>query len=217
MLMAVGTLSQLVAGHVRRRILAYLLVFCVLVMGMVAGGVATRSVDSVARQEIQSVLTTFFADPTAANVPPTRERVVHEAFTGDILRTAVLMWILGLSVIGSPIILVITFFRGFALGFTIGFLIEEMLWQGGVLALVSLLPHNLLSILGLLIAGAAGLTFASVAGRILLGRRTEYTVYGQFASSALFTMVAAGLILGSMFVEAYITPVLINVTTRYIL
>lgn len=213
----IGTFSQLISGHVRRRILSYLLILAVLLMGMVAGGVATRSVESAAREEIQSVLSTFFADPTAANLPPSNDRLINEAFTGDILRTAVLMWILGLSVIGAPIILVITFFRGFALGFTISFLVEEMLWRGGVLAVASLVPHNLLSILALLIAGAAGLTFAGVAGRTLLGSRTQSTVYRQFATSAFLTTVASALILASMFVEAYITPVIITVTTRYIL
>lgn len=216
-LLAVGTLFQLVSGHLRRRMLSYLLVISALAMGFIAGSIATRSVDPVGREEITSVLATFFAEPTATNVPPSSDRLVHEAFTGDILRTAVLMWVLGLSVIGAPVILVITFFRGFALGFTTGFMVEEMSWQGGVMAAASLLPHNLFSLMGLVIAGAAGLMFAGAAGRILLGIRTEYTVYGQFASSAGLTVAAAVLILSSMFVEAYVTPVLINVAMRYIL
>lgn len=214
---AVGTLFQLAAGHLRRRALAYLLVCAVLAMGAVAGGVSVRSLDMASRVQIRDVLDAFFAEPVADIIPPARERVVREAFSGDILRTAALVWVLGLSVIGASLILVITFFRGFALGFTFNFMVEEMHWRGLVLATCSLLPHNLLGLAGLVVAASAGLTFAAGAARILLGRRTQYTVYAQFASSAGLTVAAAGLILGGMFVEAYVTPVLINVAVRYIL
>lgn len=216
-MIAVGTFFQLIGGHVRRRVFAYLMVCAVLAMGIAAGSGAVGTVDVTSRAQMSQVLETFFAEPSADTIPPPRERVIQEAFSGDILRTAALLWVLGLSVIGSPLILVITFFRGFALGFTFAFMIEEMDFRGLVLAIASLVPHNTLSLLGLIVAASSGLTFAGVAARILLGRRTEYTVYRQFASSAALTAVSAALILGGMFIEAYVTPVLIGVVERYIL
>ena len=212
-----GTLTQLISGHLRRRFVAYFFVVAVLAAGLNTGAAATRSVSAAVKDEIASALTAFLADNNGTAVRPSQAEIVHEALTGDILRTAVLIWVLGLSVIGAPVILFITFLRGFAVGFTFGLLLEQMAWRGLVLAFASLLPHNIPALLALVIAGAAGLTFAGVAGRILVGRHTGYTVYGQFAASAALTAFAAVLILLGLFVEAYITPALIDLTTRFFL
>lgn len=215
--MAVGSLSTLIREHVRRRILSYILVCASLIAGFVSGGLATRTVDAAGRTAISSSISAFFAEPAAAATEPRTDRLVYDALTVDILPTAGLTWLLGLTIIGAPIILAITFFRGFALGFTARFLIDEFQWRGGLLAAAALVPHNLLALAGLILASVAGLRFAIGAARILLGLRTEYTVYGQFASSLLLTLSGALFILGARFVEAYVTPVLIDLTMRYIL
>lgn len=212
---AVGTLRQLIGSHIGRRIVAYLLVTALFIMGGAFGGMATRAVDDGAKVEIRETLGRF-ASGVDGSIPPAGEEVVRKTLFGDVLRTAALLWVLGLSVIGAPLILIITFFRGFALGFTAGFIVEELRWRGVLLAVTALVPHNLFAVAGLLVAGAAGLTFAAGAARILIGKRTEYTVYGQFASATLFAVVAAGLILAGAFVEAYITPVFVQLAARYL-
>ena len=46
----------------------------------------------------------------------------------------------GLTVIGAPVVLGIVFLRGFVLGFTIGFIIDELYVRGLILSLSSVLP-----------------------------------------------------------------------------
>lgn len=215
--MAAGSLSMLIRDHLRRRILLYFFVLSSLVAGFISGSLATHNVEPAGRMAIKSSLAAFFAEPVSTAGEAGTDRLVYDALTADVLPTAGLTWLLGLSIIGAPLILAITFFRGFALGFTARFLIEEFQWRGGLLAAAALVPHNLLALCGLMLAAVAGLRFAVGAGRILLGLRTEYTVYGQFASSLVLTLSGALLILGARFVEVYVTPVLIDLTTRYIL
>ena len=216
-MIAAGSISGFVREHIRRRLFLYILVCLSLAGGCVGGGMAADSVDGTGRTAIRSSLEEYFAHPVAALGEPGTDRLVYEALTGDVLPTAGLVWLLGLTIIGAPAILVVTFFRGFALGFTARFLVDMFQWRGGLLAAAALLPHNLLSLAGLVMAAVAGLRFASGAARILLGLRTEHTVYGQFASSFVLAAAGAVCILGARFVEAYVTPVLIDLTTQYLL
>ena len=54
-----------------------------------------------------------------------------------------LIWILGLSVIGLPGILILDFLKGVLIGFTVGYLVGQYSWKGLLFALVSIAPQNL--------------------------------------------------------------------------
>ena len=59
------------------------------------------------------------------------------------VKTVGLMWFLGLTVVGVPLILGMIFARAFSLGFTLGFLIQEKGKLGVVMALATVLPQNI--------------------------------------------------------------------------
>lgn len=211
-----GNIFHWVASHVRARLVPYALVVTMLVVGFVIGGTATSSLDTDTRRQIQEVLQQFFVT-APGTIVPSGELVARQALGGELVRSGLFMWVLGLTVIGAPLVLVISLLRGFALGFTTTFIIEELGWRGGVLSAAALVPHNLFAIPGLMMAGAAGLMFAGGAARILLGRPTTQTVYGHFASSVGLALTAAVFLTIGVLVEAYITPVFVNLAVTYIL
>lgn len=215
-MLSAGNIFYWMASHVRARLVPYTLVVTSLIVGFVIGGTATSSVDADTRRQIQEVLQQFFLT-APGTIVPSGELVARQALGGELMRSGLLMWVLGLTVIGAPLVLVISLMRGFALGFTTTFIIEELGWRGGVISAAALLPHNLFAIPGLLMAGAAGLMFAGGAARILFGRPTAQTVYGHFASSMGIALVAAVLLTIGVLVEAYITPVFVNLAVTYIL
>ena len=61
-----------------------------------------------------------------------------------------ILWLLGLTVVGAPLVILLVGARGFILGFTVGFLVQEKTGQGLLLALVAVLPQNLFYVPGLL-------------------------------------------------------------------
>lgn len=205
----------LIALHVQRRFVPYLLAAAILVVGIVAGAASVGSVEADTHEEIVEVLAAFFTAALPVETPAVGN-VLKEALGGDLLRTGLMMWVLGLTVIGAPLILVMMFFRGYALGFTAGFVISELGWRGTLLAFVSLVPHNLFALTGLLMAAAAGLAFAAGAGRILVGRPGPQTVYAHFASSGGLTLLGGAFLVAGVLAEAYITPVLVHTTMSYL-
>ncbi len=70
------------------------------------------------------------------------------------------IWLLGLSVIGIPIILFLIFFKGFIIGFAIASIIYKYHFIGLFITLIYIFPHHLISILITMILGYYALNFS---------------------------------------------------------
>jgi stage II sporulation protein M len=116
--------------------------------------------------------------------------------------------LLGLTVIGLPLIMVVIFLRAFSLGFTLGFLIQQKAGTGVLVSLVSVLPQNLFYILGLLIAGVVAMNFSL---NIVKNRNQGTNKLGlallAYTTVMLLLLVVFGL--GAL-IEAYFSPWLLG-------
>ncbi|MFP3381015.1 stage II sporulation protein M, partial [Bacillus sp. SIMBA_069] len=83
----------------------------------------------------------------------------QESF-GFYAKTVAIMWVLGLSIIGLPMILLMLFLKGVVVGFTVGFLVNQLQWQGVTFAMMGILPQNLLVVPALFIVGVSGISFS---------------------------------------------------------
>nr|WP_221434238.1 stage II sporulation protein M [Geomicrobium halophilum] len=127
-----------------------------------------------------------------------------------------LMFILGLSVIGSPVILLLLFLKGLAIGFTVGFLVNQMGVPGFSLSLVSVLPQNLLIVPILLIVSVLSVAFSL---RLI---RQQFIKVGQmepifpvFIRICLFMVVALMVVALAAIIEAFISPVLLELVVDW--
>lgn len=212
-----GTLTQTILLHVHRKMIPYTFVLLAIVVGMVAGGIVGNSLEAEIKDELQVTMANYFSANHVERLPPTFEYVIQEALMKDVLQTVLVVFLLGLTVIGSPFILIILFMRGFSLAFTFIFLIQDNVWRGSVLALTGLVPHNAFSLISLCIIAAAAFTFAGAAARILLGRKpVHYNVWRHLSSFTRLAVVASLFVVIGMFIEAYITPFLIQFALEHI-
>lgn len=125
----------------------------------------------------------------------------------------VLIWFLGLTIVGTPLIMLVIAARGFAIGFTVAFLVETRAFQGVLMALLAVLPPNIFSLPVLLAGSVAAVSFCrglvASRGDLLapLGRR----LFGYAGTLALFVpvLVAASL------VEAYFAPWAMRIVLAY--
>lgn len=76
------------------------------------------------------------------------------------LKTAGILWLLGLTVFGIPAVFAVIFARGFILGFSVGFLIREEGWRGILFSAGALLPSHLLAVPLLFAVGVLAIAFA---------------------------------------------------------
>ncbi len=59
---------------------------------------------------------------------------------------AILIWILGISIIGAPIILFFDFFKGFLVGFSFSSILITYHWKGILKAIFYVFPHQVLGL-----------------------------------------------------------------------
>lgn len=201
--------------YFRRRAVIYALVVALLGAGLTAGALAVGQLSEADHGELSSFLKEYVRraeSPGQRNLPREKE----DGVLVNVARGAVVPWLLGLTIIGAPLALVLVFLRGFAVGFTLKFLVDELSFRGALLGLLSVAPHSLLTVSGLCLASGAALTFALSAAKVLAGRGDREGVLGHFAASTLLSAAAASMIAGGTWIQAHVTPVLVELAANWI-
>lgn len=126
-------------------------------LGVAAGSLFVNALPpaekSEAGQQVEAAMDRFRGGET---VPP--GEVFHRSAAFN-LKTAIAIWLLGLSAAGIPLIMAVLFVRGFVVGFSIGFLVYQGGGGGLAFALTSILPANLVAVPALFALGAVGCAF----------------------------------------------------------
>ncbi|HAU31341.1 MAG: Stage II sporulation protein M [Desulfotomaculum sp. 46_296] len=189
----------------------YLLVLAVFLAGAAFGVLGVNHLSVGQFEELSKHVQTYVSqvDQLSANPAGAASGKIFE----DIL-FIVLLYIFGLSFVGIPFILALLFIRGFILGFAVSFLTQSMAVNGLLLAVVSILPQNLLYLPALLFGGTAAMSFALLS----LRRYTNFRIrllsclvgYTFIMAVVLAVAICAGL------VEIYFTPWLTGVSAGLI-
>lgn len=127
-----------------------------------------------------------------------------------------LIWVLGLSVVGLPLILVLDFFKGVLVGFSIGYLSGQLAWKGLLFSMTAIVPQNLVIVPVLMMTSVAGLAFSLylIKHRFLSSRGSVYREFLKYTTSAAVLTGVLGLI--SLF-EAFVSPAMMRWVTPMLL
>ncbi|MEC9488077.1 MAG: stage II sporulation protein M [Halanaerobium sp.] len=195
--------------------LPYLLFLTVIfIVGVFFGSLAIKSLGYQAREELVAYLSNFFQGIEGQGLFSMDTTSLVETLSYN-LKTLLLLWLLGLSIIGMPLIPIIIFMKGFVIGFTVGFLVEELVMKGVVFALASVVPHNLILIPGFLLAGIFSLSFSFTVVKSLFMKRPINFLPGLFNFTAI-TMGLGLLLIAGGFIEAYVTPFFMELVIKYV-
>lgn len=208
-----GGVWEALIDYLRSRLVVYAVAAAVFALGAAAGATAVRHLDDRDAAELSSYLNGYLAQASAPG--SSAAAAGPESALETMGRGAILPFLLGLTVIGSPFVLALLFLRGFALGFTLAFLVREYAYKGILLAAVSVLPQSLFSIPAALLVAGSSLAFALSAAKIMLGRREEGTALVHGILCLFCTIVSAALFAASAWVQGSVTPVLVELVARF--
>ena len=194
------------AEHIRQRWLSYAIACLVFVIGTVSGAITVKAVTFHQKQDLIGYINTYFETMMVGKL----EAATWQSVVWMNFQTVVLMWLCGLIVFGVPVIIGLIFARGFVIGFSVGFLVDELGLKGFLFALASIIPHNLIVVPALVGLGALGISFSfSVIfggrNRVGLRRGTSPAVHYS-VNTLLFLLLMAA----ASLVEVFITPVFIK-------
>jgi stage II sporulation protein M len=192
----------------QRAVLPILLAVLALGAGVGAGALSTGLLDGAQRQSLDAYLGTFFRALAGGGVGPSPGLIFRASLRSESLLAA-LAWTGGLFSLGLPLTLGSLFVRGFAVGFTVGFLASQEGAGGLLLSAVAILPGSLVTLPVQLTLGAVAI---SQSLRLLSARLRrspppggrDLAVYGGVA-------VACGLaLLAGCLVDGYVVPPLLR-------
>lgn len=120
-----------------------------------------------------------------------------------------LLWLLGITVVGIPGVLALNFLKGALVGFSIGTLINQYAWKGVLFSLVSIAPQNIIAIPAMIVTSVAALTFSIyvVKNRLLQQKGTLAPELAGFTSTTLLMVLVLA---GASLFEAYVSPTIIG-------
>lgn len=183
----------------------------IFILGVGFGAVAVKTVDYGARESLFSYFNNFMEGYNMLEYD--RQSLVSDSIKFNLINLLII-WGLGISVFLMPLITVILFFKGFVLGFTVGFLISEYSYAGILIALSTVFPQNMLIIPAMLMAGMSGFYFSIKIIQHYRGRaKLELQNWSTYTMKMLFFGL---LLLGGSLVETFISPVLFKYVLKLI-
>lgn len=210
-----GCFRQNLADYLRANIVAYFFIILIFTIGVVVGAFAVKTLPDEQKTELISYLRIFFTGLSRGTegIGNISSNMLSDVIINNV-KTIVLMWVLGFTIVGIPFVLFILFTRGFIIGFTVGFLINEYIMKGLLFALVSVLPHNFFAVPAILITGVSATSFSTMLVRHKIhGKKLLYESLGY--SALCFIMLLAMLV--AALIEVYISPVFMKIVASFLL
>ncbi|PWK14518.1 stage II sporulation protein M [Tumebacillus permanentifrigoris] len=184
-------------------------------IGILFGAIVVSALSADQATSLHDALHGFFKALNLDETGTTPSEITWHS-VASFLKTTGLMWILGLSIIGLPVIVILIFMKGFVIGFTVGVIVSQFQAKGVLFALAAILPQNLIYVPALIICGVAGISFSLSLVRSRFSNSQPRTVgggsmlYRSFLSyTGLVTCIAVAMILAA-FVEGYVSPALMR-------
>ncbi len=198
---------EIVRTYIEERLFLFILVGLLFTMGIVFGTLSAKSLGEGQKTELLHYLQLFFQGMKQEVQPVTDPALVKDAIFNH-LKTVFFFVLLGISVIGVPLILFLTFAKGYILGFTIGFILQQMAGKGFLFAVTSVFPHYAFIIPALLTAGVANIDFAGVLLKSRFGKG-NYQIAAELWQCLGINGLAILVFMLSGVIEGFVSPLFI--------
>ncbi|MFZ3577091.1 stage II sporulation protein M [Virgibacillus sp. DJP39] len=190
-----------IADHVKKYATIYLFMLVLFLTGVIFGAVIVNSMSFIQKQDLFFYLERFF-EQIAGSQEFDNEEILKDSFYYH-AKYLVLLFILGLSVVGLPIIWILLFLKGLVVGFSVGFIVNRLSLEGLLLASLSIAPQNLVIIPIYLIAGSLSMIFSLTLLNKLFSRRLSKPLVKPLSQYVIvFVLLLAGALLAAL-IEAY--------------
>lgn len=192
----------------------YLFVFVLFATGIVFGAVMVGALTLEQKQDLARHMSGFFLTVEQgggfdASASFQQSLMLH-------LKWIFLIWVLGLSVIGLPLVFALDFLKGVLVGFSVGYMIGQYSWKGMLFVVVSVFPQNLVIIPAIVVTSVSATAFAVhlVKMRVIGKQGQLLPVFVRYSGTALLMAV---LLAGASIYEGFLSPALMKWVTPMLL
>ncbi|WP_010274001.1 stage II sporulation protein M [Paenibacillus senegalensis] len=199
--------------HLKDHLSLYVFVSMLFVTGVIFGVMMVSALTLEQKQELARHMGNYFHVVDQGELMPGKQSFPQTLSLN--LKWLVIIWVLGISVIGLPVILALDFLKGVLIGFSFAFLVEEFSWKGMFFGLTSIAPRNIILIPVIITASVLALAFSFSLVKNRLAQR-KGKLYSQFiAYSTTNFLLALIVTLVSLF-EAFFVPTMMQWVTPHL-
>ncbi|CDM68595.1 putative membrane protein [Clostridium bornimense] len=148
--------NEFIKKHCRDNFLSYVIVIFFICTGVVLGIYTVLYMDDFSKQELKSYINSFLS---IGKIDIPYEELFIKTFINNFM-ILVLIWLLGLTVIGVPFTLIISLVKGFTLGFTTVFFISEIGGKSIAIIFLTTIIPNIIYTLMLIVASVLSIQFS---------------------------------------------------------
>ncbi|GAE30966.1 stage II sporulation protein M [Halalkalibacter hemicellulosilyticus] len=201
-------LREMISMHLEENRTMYVFTTVLFLMGIVFGAIIVNSLSLTQKHDLYMYVNQFFGHVTEGELA--QSSTIFSQSYAHYAKYFGLMWILGLSIIGLPVILVLLFLKGVVVGFTVGFLVNQMGMTGFLISFVSIMPQNFILVPAFIIVGTASISFCLKMIRQQFMKRTNLPIFPQFMKYTLLILCVGAMLSFASAFEAYVSPVLMR-------
>lgn len=206
-----GKLQDIFVNYLQNNLREYCIVILIFLIGLIIGIIFVNNANQTQIEEINNYLTTF-VNQLKENAQIDKGALLKNSLISNFILT-LLLWFVGSTVIGIPIVYTIIGYRGFCIGYTISSSIAALGVGNGILFVVtSILFQNILFIPCILALGVSGMKLYK---SIVKDKRKE-NIKMEITRHTIFCVFILVLLEISSFVEVYISSNLLQVCARYL-
>lgn len=184
----------------------YMFLLLVLVAGLIAGSLFITVLDNQDKTLVANQMTTFFKNIKEGHLD--FMLALRNSLTSNLL-FIVFIWLLGISVIGIPVIIFLVFMKGFIIGFSIASIVMKYKLIGILGAITYITPHEIISAMIILILSCYALylsfnIFWAIIQRKSINFKDIINHYSKVMLVSVIFIIATSLI------EVFLSPYIIK-------
>lgn len=191
-----------VSRHFQESMWLYVITLVCLFTGIVLGIYTVRYMGDMERQDLINYFLSFRNNLSSVEVD--NKAILIESIKSN-LPIILGLWVLGLTIVGIPVILIIDIIKGFSLGFSLSTIFYGLSYKGIWFILLGLLPQNIIYVPCIIVSSVLSMKLSLAKLKDRVNKQVNYNK-GYFAEySITFLIITLIMILGFIY-ESYITP-----------
>ena len=204
-------IAKLMEEHISKNIRIYMILFIIFFIGLILGIIVVNNLGELQEEEINKYINNFVGE-IKNNSKLDYFKLLKISLTKNIV-TAIIIWFMGSTVIGIPIVYGEIGYKGFCLGYTISAVTMVLgAGKGMAFSLTSMLLNNVICIPAIFILATSGINLYK---SIIKDRRRENIKIEIVRHTMLSFFILIVLAVASL-VETYISANLLISITKYL-
>ena len=188
-----------------------LFVMFVIILGIISGSIFLMVINENDKSTVINQITTFMKNINDNNI--NNFNALKSAIIENLI-FIILVWILGMSIIGVIFNIFFIYMKGFMIGFSISSFILTYKYKGIIASVIYAFPTSVINIIVALILGSYSIIFTINLWKVIFMKDKNYNTGRFFKKYLLILGITTILVMLSSVTESYLVPSIFKVIIK---